>query len=496
MRNAALVFDLLGIPASVPLTREDMARELKVTFIPPHRHSERLDAFSTLLKKVLKELGTEVIPYEEALAPGKEGRIKPGIVIFEQGEGRDGELGIDRVYGLYQNPVVALFESAPPIPEDPTLQETLDSIVGVLAWNLAHVPIFVESEKWTICTMNGAVIECGSDEELKKDVLQSLVPKLSAQVVPPDREKILYREGVLDPEKEGYGHYIEDYMSSAAIWRENGLMLAHTSIDELDYRNRYYRRIVSKYLDHRTGMSYGFLVWQLPVDVKPALEFGSAPNELKNAEWSDSKLLVQGDTWYARIELDEKEWLVEIPDVWLLSTRSGCNKTNLNPDRDILRLGLEKGQIVLETPKKTPASQARPSYDTYAILAHAVGNVITSALMQAKHGETEYSRIFSTRGVSISHWHGYPDRAFELPGYIVHGTENPPVSCSTPQSAAFAFSGKLEAIEANLSMGNSYRGDVHVEPHHGTNITGCMTLTETADWVDRMTKSMVKSGAA
>lgn len=490
MKNADLIFDLLGISKNVPLMNTEMAGDLKVTFLPPHSRTDRTKRFSAKLEKTLAKTGVQVIPYKDATID-ENGRVKPGIVIIEEGEGTDGNLAIDYVSGLYQNPIIGINDGVPPIPDNATLQETLDSIVGVLAWNLVHVPLFVEDDRWTICTMNGAVVECGTWEDPEKDVLNALVPKLAAQVVPPKKEEIVYREKVMDAVERGYGDFIDDFMSSAKIWKANGLMLAHTSVEDLEYRNRYYKRIVSRFLDNRTGMSYGFLVKQLPVDAKPAVERSKAKPVLRDYDWTNNNLIESNGNTYTCIELLGDEWIVEIPDVWVLSTRSGCNKTNLNPEKDIVRLGLRKGEIIIETPIKIGASECKPSYDTFAILAHGVGNIIIASILLAHDRNALFPAVLAKNGLSISHWHGYPDNFYPLSGYQLHGRENPPVSCSTPQSAAYALSGKMRAIEKNWSSSSEYKGDIHVEPHHGTNITGVLTLTETAEWVDRMHKQTI-----
>lgn len=489
MNNSELIFELLGISKNVPLTEREMAEALTVTFYPPHKKTPLLNSFSEKLKNSLIEIGVKIVPYDQALTKGKKQKIKPGIVIIEQGEGEDENLAIKKVSSLYYNPIVALLESAPPIPQNPTLQETLDSIVGVLAWNLSHVPVFVEEDKWTFCTMNGAVIECDNWRDPNHDILYSLIPKLSAQVVPPKREEIVYREGQLDSKMGEYSGYIDDFMGAAKVWRDNGLMLAHTSIEDLKYRNRFYKRIVSQYLDNRTGMSYGFLVKQLPADIEPAVELKDAPQSLRDYDWNKHRIVEKDEKIYVLVHQFGKEWIVKIPDVWLLSTRSGCNKTNLNPRKDILRLGLHKGEITIDTPPEIGAEGCRPSYDTYAILAHAVGNIITASLLLRNNRKSTFSETLQNDGVSISHWHGYPDKQYPLPGYVIHGGDNPPVSCSTPQSAAYAFYGKLRSLDLYKGPAETYRGDIHIEPHHGTNITGCMTITESAKWVDKMHKN-------
>jgi hypothetical protein len=69
-------------------------------------------------------------------------------------------------------------------------------------------------------------------------------------------------------------------------------------------------------------------------------------------------------------------------------------------------------------------------------------------------------------------------------GYVVHGKENPPVSCSTPQSAAYSLLGKLDALELSLETGIDYLGDIHIEPGHGTNIVGTRSLTGMARFLN------------
>ncbi|MCC5942982.1 MAG: hypothetical protein JJU37_15670 [Balneolaceae bacterium] len=493
MKQSEIIFQLLDIKENVPLTPSDMAESLTVTFYPKHKSTPALNAFSESLKAAFSRMGVTILPFEESLTEQRD-KVRPGIVIIEQGEGADENLAIRMVSSLYYNPIVTILDSSPPFPKSPSLQEVLDSIVGVLAWNLTHVPIFLEDDKWTICTMNGAVIECTGSDSPDYDILYSLIPKLSAQVVPPSRDDIVYRNGLPGAEERGYGKFVADFMTAATIWRNNGLMLAHTSIDDLAYRNRFYKRIVSKYLDHRTGMSYGFMVKQLPTDTKPAQPFEEVPDHVQTA-MNDHPIQKNSDgTTSVAIDLFEKKWIVNLPDVWLLSTRSGCNKTDLDPQKDILRLGLHKGKITIDTPPKSTPKECRSSYDTYAILAHAIGNITIASILLSVDASAALPHILQNDGLSISHWHGYPDKEFPLPGYTIHGDDNPPVSCSTPQSAAYAFQGKINAVQNLKTDLASYRGDVHIEPHHGTNISGGLSLTETAAWVDKMHKNKKRKG--
>ncbi|MEM1054669.1 MAG: hypothetical protein AAGI52_04015 [Bacteroidota bacterium] len=480
MNNARLAYRLLGLSDDAPLAPPEMAAELRITFLPPHGRSPALDTFADSLRQSLAALGAEVIPYEATLGPN--GKIREGIVVVEQGEGPDEALAIRRVSSLYRNPLVALYDREPPVAPEAGLQETLDGIVGVLAWNLTHIPIFVHGGRWTVCTMNGAVIRCGSVDDLDRDVRDALVPKLAAQVKPPDPETITVRPGALDLSR--LGAEVEDFVEGARAWDASALMLAHTSLDALDYRNRFFRRIVAAYLDQRTGMSYGFLARQLSLRVTTARQLKSAPDEVRALDWHDQPVRDLDGVWTACARVGGTDWLVDVPGVSVLCTRSGCDKTHLVPETDLVCLTLARGRILFDTPQGTDTAHTRPSYDTLAILAHAAGNAIAAAVLAARDPKDAFARTLATDGFALAHWHDYPQTGATPPGFVSHGQDNPPVSCSTPQSAAFALVGKLAALGGAMEGGDVYLGDVHVEPHHGSNLTGAMTLAEAARWAE------------
>ena len=60
------------------------------------------------------------------------------------------------------------------------------------------------------------------------------------------------------------------------------------------------------------------------------------------------------------------------------------------------------------------------------------------------------------------------------------GEDNPPFSCSTPQSAILAFQSKVNGF-LQCSEPEQYCGDVQVEKLHGTNITGS-SLVKLTEW--------------
>jgi hypothetical protein len=145
-------------------------------------------------------------------------------------------------------------------------------------------------------------------------------------------------------------------------------------------------------------------------------------------------------------------------------------------------MGLTAGRVVIATPRGLdPRVDCKPSYDTLTILAHAIGNKLVAAVMRALKPGAQFSSMLTNAGAALAHWHGYVASGSVPTGYAVHGTENPPVSCSTYQAALFALTGKLGAVSECLALGKAFEGDVHVEPHHGVNVTG-PSLTDLARW--------------
>jgi hypothetical protein len=209
-------------------------------------------------------------------------------------------------------------------------------------------------------------------------------------------------------------------------------------------------------------MSYGFLARQAADSYRPLwLENGKDEEEVA--------LSIAGTVHRLRV-----------PGAWVLTTRSGCDKSHINPATDLLLMGLHGGRVVIATPRGLKVD-SKPSYDTLTILAHAVGNRLVAALLDRVRPGSAYSAMLATQGAACAHWHGHIPPGALPPGCALYGTENPPVSCSTHQAALFALSGKLGALERSLEEGAAFEGDCHVEPHHGVNVTG-PTLLRLARW--------------
>ncbi|MCX6177894.1 MAG: hypothetical protein NT163_00715 [Chlorobiales bacterium] len=466
---------LLGIPLDTPLSIDEMCKRLKPVIYPAPILTIRLEKFCHALITTLQSLDITVLSAEKA--SGSDGRFAPGTVIFAPGYFPDNLLAINRVATLYNNIIVGIYDEPAPLTPDALPQQRLDAIVSRLARDMVHILIFVTDRGWTICTMNGGVVSFNTPYPSREDVRSILVPKLTAQVVPPRPEDLDIKHGRLQTSTEEFEAVADDFLQCSNLWSSNSCLLTHTSTAGLEYRSDFYKRIVARYLDQRSGMSYGFFARQLPVAMQPAFICGST--DLMTDNNSQIKSMVQ-------IRVLECTFLVHVPQVSVITTRSGCRKNHLDPKKDLVEIGLIQNpdgcRAYLKTPEGFSSDDiAKPSFDTLTILAHALGNALIASILMTLRPKTSFPYHLARFGASITHWHDYPQIDLLPEGYFLHGERNPPVSCSTPQSAAYSLQGKITALEKSLETGKEYRGDVHIEPNHGTNIVGMLSLSETAE---------------
>jgi hypothetical protein len=337
--------------------------------------------------------------------------------------------------------------------------------------------------------MNGA-IDTFSLESLEDRVFHSLIPKLAAPVVPPQRSDFELEAQAFDADAACYRSSVDDMLCGVAEWGRSGLLAAPSQITELAFRNSKYRRIANAYLSWRTGMSYGFLARQLPVNVRPAVALEDAPPVFRAHDWADEDFIELDGNLFVAVRLEGEDLLlVSIPEVSALCTRSGCDKRAVTPQKDLVQLTLRKGHVIVRTPRDVQSdADCQPSFDTATILAHAVGNAVVASLLEKLRPGSQMPENLKRSGLALAHWHGYLEDDSLPPGYFLHGGHNPPVSCSTPQAAIFALTGKLAALRQSLVEGVEYLGDAHLEPSHGTNITG-RSLAELAGLVGSATSS-------
>lgn len=472
--SAATGAGLLNIADPVPLTVGEMARTLRAAFLPL-AEGDKLEPFRDSLRAAFREAGVSTLEFTEALAGSS--RVPGGTTLISFGADRvPGDLAIDYISTLYNNPVVGVFFKPPPVSSEMLPQEILDVLSADFVWHMVHMAVYVTESTWTCCTMNGSIVGGAYGEGAVNDIANVLIPKLAAPIKPlrkKDFTNFKTEETSLGTEK--YEQQIEDMVQAANLFRQNGMLPSQTKAATLSYQSRRYRRIGSDFLDNRTGMSYGFIARQLPSLVRPAMPLGEAYDD---ALAVFEETIDDNGRHSVIVTLDKTLYAVDIPDVAVLCTRSGCNKGNIDATRDIVKLVLQRcGSKSFFATRDVSDCEAKPSYDTMVIFAHAVGNAIIASLLAHLSPGAEFLRLFSTKGLAIAHWHSHLTRE-EIPqGHTFHGDTNPAVSCASPQSAIFALRGKLQAFaEITPAARYRYRGDVHVEPHHGTNVVDSSLL--------------------
>ena len=86
--NASLLKSLLGISGVIPINLGEMANSLEVVFYPQHERSPVLDKFADNLRVALIDAGATVVSIAESIIPDSNDKIRPGVVVIEQGYGK------------------------------------------------------------------------------------------------------------------------------------------------------------------------------------------------------------------------------------------------------------------------------------------------------------------------------------------------------------------------------------------------------------------------
>ena len=517
---------ILGIKEKVYTKPREMAEQMNITFFPHNKEhvSREIQYFSEKLKKTFEELNVNIVKYEKALVKipllkvwkavlkmllnnilylirnifglpqkshyfnlatikylFKRTKIRKGISVIVLGEQDDDNLPMQYIYSFKDNSIITILDFPKNISETSTFHEHFDTALALFAHNMTNIVIGVDKEKWLLYNFNASHPIYPLESNFKENVLQALIPKIVAPIRPYTLSEFVISEGHFDVSDKALKPLIDDLVKGALIFDKTNLYPKGKKIDDLPFRNDFYRWIGKLHLDNRNGMSYGFLAIQLPGKISPLLtenEFKKLVHEKVN----DSSYVYNNDL-FVRINLNGETYWLKVPEVWVLSQKSGSDKTHVNPKRDLIKMGLSNGKMILQTQYGSVIdNDYKTSFDTQVILAHSVGNAIIASILNRIEPGSEFLKRYLEKGISISHWHGYIHPDHVQKGWFVHGVANPHVACSSPQSAIFALEGKLDSFEESLKSHIEYKGDIHVEPHHGTNI--CYTsITELADYL-------------
>ena len=330
-------------------------------------------------------------------------------------------------------------------------QEKIDIGINTLIRTFSEIVIGVSDRQISILNMNLSD-SLFAKEEFDKFVLKSLIPKIFVPIAPLSMSR--FELGEYQPQKSDYAGKLVKLGNALA---DTGLFPPGFQLSQAIARQSY-RDIVDVIVNGRTGVSYGFVAY-----AEPPHYIGE--REINETEWS--KLLpVEGfgkdevrqnqiGRRYLKTQLKTTTTYKQIPDIWLVSSRSGSNKTDLNLETDLVRIGLTN-KLLLQLPQgvDTAKTDIKPSYDIYVMLAIALSTAL-------------YTSELISNGAPIVHFHGYPSADWFTENEYYFGIENPSVPCGTYESGVFNYigMGKIGDIAAEKIALASL-----IEPDHGTNI--------------------------
>jgi len=500
------------------LLPEEMAKEVSVTFYPYDSNNvgSELEEFNEKLRDSFKRLGVNIVPYEKAfqivpvykilrrifrifannllficqslfkkepdliwvnfgtfLNSLKRKRIAKGVSVITTGENETGNLPMEKISSFTKNSIITIVELPSYINENSSFHEHFEFAMNGFAYHLTNIILAVREDKFIIYNFNLSHPIFKIDEKFDNNILYSLIPKIASPIKPRKLSDFNIAKKGFDLHDQFHKECVEDLVESASVLENSGLYPPGMKVSEMPFRKEYHRWIGKIHLDNRSGMSYGFLARQLPTKIEPLISQEEVSNNY-NKNVSEEFFYYDGRC-YIKIRIDNKNhFFLKIPDIWVLTQRSGCNKTNMDPIQDILKLGIINNQLQIQRPTGASAELVfKPSFDTDVILAHALGNIIIASILKHFYPDNFFSEHLETHGMAIAHWHGYINKKFIPKGFLLHGTKNPHVSCSSPQSTVYALEGKLKSfIEffINNEEVKHYKGDIHIEPHHGTNL--------------------------
>jgi hypothetical protein len=213
------IFRQLGIITPVPLTCEEMAKSLIITVYPMYMSTPRLDCFVADMLISLAEKGARVVAWEDVTEMNKGRRVVPnGVTVFAPGICPDGvNLAIQHVASLHGTTIIGLYDKACPVCECDSAQAKLDACATAAAQHLVQVQIYVEDEDWTLLSMNGGVVR-QSRKDMAHSILNVLVPKIAARVVPPRMADLKLEAGGFNPLESWLRPILDDFVTCGRIW--------------------------------------------------------------------------------------------------------------------------------------------------------------------------------------------------------------------------------------------------------------------------------------
>jgi hypothetical protein len=520
------IISLAGMPVQKDLVNPrkplEMAKRVRVTFRPLPRNygNQIVIKFREKLKNKLIEHGVQVLPWDEvAELPDdllskvlRTRKVKRNIhavvdVKREYSLTRTFLSGIaERMYGYFRRPDMSVMEILrvsgwaddftaryvqdpfntqiitlmPLEPEFADKNTTYDRKIAIGMQNLiatmSEIIMGIAPDKFSLVNMNLSD-SIYLNEGLDDFVLNSLIPKIYAPIKPPVLNR--FKKGEYDPAESVFPQQLAEL---GRLIKSTNLYPQGSKFSE-KVKRQSHKDVVEKIMEGRTGVSYGFIalaeapVYEGPITITKAkwnkLEMVESVNDVMVREDKDGR-------WYVRTVIRGEDIYQQVPDIWVTTSRSGSDKTNLDPNSDIVRIGVVKGKLHLETPRGVDLNRKdiRPSFDTYVIIAQALAAAL-------------YTPDLIKNGLPILHFHGYPDPNWFGKSEYYSGARNPSLPCGTVEAALLNYSAIYELANTN---GKDMKMLCLVESDHGVNIMG-IDRDYIINWLsDGVEKGHVKLG--
>lgn len=516
----------LDLPTEIKTDPKKMAESLRLTVFPFEKQSlsSTTLSFYRQLRNELEELGVEFIPFKKALykvswysifkrffwiigndlifimnylvGSGqsnrvwmgqsafrnllKRKRIKPGISVLALGEYPKGDLPMDYTASFRRTSVITILEMPDHISKSSSFEEHFTTALDLFTHHMTNIVIGASHSKWLLYNFNASHPIFSRTENFRNNLLQALIPKIFAPIQPPSLSNFIIDQETFDANDDTHKRLVKDMVKGGRLLDKTELYPDGRHLEELSFRNSFYEWIGRLHIDKRNGMSFGFLARQMPVQINELHSLGNASDKKINIK---EGLIKHGNDLYIIVEINNEKFALKLPEVWVLTQRSGSDKTDMDPVNDLVKLGLVSGKMHLRTPKGVEIQDGyRPSFDTKVILAHALGNAIAACIFHHFDQQQDFVSQITNDGMAIAHWHGYFNQDYIPEGYYIHGTSRPHVACSSPQSALFALKGKLNRVRQVLDKNETFQGDIHIEPHHGINVN-CTSLKKLGEYL-------------
>ena len=520
MISQAGIGKILGIKEKVHLSPEEMVHKLKVCFYPDHdKANKKLISFAENLKESLERLNVEIvshdaiyehrplskrikrfvkflifdalwisrkilymnevdsyIPFKSIIGLSGSKRIKKGICVICVGEQNTERLLMQYISNFKDNSIITIVDFPDGIDRNTDFKTHFDAAMKLFAYHMTNIVIGVSDTDWMIYNFNAShPIYPLNDGKFDFHILKALIPKIVAPISPHKIEEFIILTQQFDSSDPVHAPIIKEMQEGARLFDHTKLYPKGKKIDELPFRHAFHRLIGKLHLDNRNGMSFGYLAFQMPTKLSEVVSLFEFEKKYPGVfDRSDIFTDPQTKSLFILWNMTKGKFVIKVPDVWVMTIRSGADKTHFDPKTDLLKIGLINGEMVMQLPQGMKIyKDYKPSFDTKVILAHAVGNAIIASLIKVDNEKHDFVVGIQQKGLSLSHWHGYFNKDLLPVGVDIYGAENLHVSCSSPQSAVYALDGKLNSFYEKISKDVSfeYRGDVHVEPHHGINVT-------------------------